>query len=194
MLRLRGRLDVAEVKPAEHAIDGDRRHFRDPAAEQHGKRRAGEKAQAGIERDLVETQNQRAGEREPRQHAAAEEGARALIQQNHDDAVGKQDQRAPHHQRAHLVEEGEIGVAVRRQHLGAVMARQEGQRKQQQVADQKPVDRLAHHHRILADIDQEQQHQLAGEQHRRAWRGDDAERQGDVEDAGEIGFEEVHHA
>ena len=142
------------------------RHFGDPATEQHGKRRAGEIAQAGIERDLVEVSTSApvsASRASMRPARKARERSYSKIM----DAVGEQDQRAPH-QRAHFVEKGEIGVAVRRQRLGAVMPRQEDQREQQQIADQKPVDRLAHHHRVLADINQEQQHQLAGEQHRRA--------------------------
>jgi hypothetical protein len=75
-----------------------------------------------------------------------------------------------------------------------MLPRQEGKREQEKIADQETVDRLAHHDRIFADIDKQQQHQLAGEQHRGSGRGDYAERQGDVDDAGQIGFEEVHHA
>ena len=74
-----------------------------------------------------------------------------------------------------------------------VVAHHGRQRQQQQVADQQAVDRLAHHHGVLPDIDQEQQHQLAGEQHRRAGRRDDSERQRDIEAAGEIGLEKMHH-
>jgi hypothetical protein len=73
-----------------------------------------------------------------------------------------------------------------------VVAHDEGEREQQHIAQQQAVDRLAHHHRVLADIQQQQQHQLAGEQHRRARRGDDAERQRDIENTGEIGLEEMH--
>ena len=75
-----------------------------------------------------------------------------------------------------------------------MLPRQESEREQEEIADQKPIDRLPHHHRVLADVDEQQQHQLAGEQHRRARRGDDAERQGDIEDAREVGFEKVHDA
>jgi hypothetical protein len=56
-------------------------------------------------------------------------------------------------------------VAVRRHAFRAVVSRQEGKREQKQIADQETVDRLPHHHRILTDIDEQQQHQLAGEQH-----------------------------
>ena len=61
------------------------------------------------------------------------------------------------------------------------------------VAEQKAVDRLPHDNRILADIEEQQHHQLAGEEHRRARRADNVERQGDVKNAGEIGLEEMHH-
>ena len=42
MLAVARKLDQAEVDRAERGVDRDRRHFRNPAAEQHGKRRAGE--------------------------------------------------------------------------------------------------------------------------------------------------------
>jgi hypothetical protein len=190
---LGGKLDPAQIDRTERGVDRDRRHFRNPAAEQHRQRRPGEKAQAAVERDLVETQYQHAGGREPKEQAASEKGARAFVEQDHQNAIDEQDQRAPHHQGAHLVEKGKIGVAVRQHAFRAVAARDEGKREQQQIADQKAVDRLAHHHRVLADIDQQQQHQLAGEQHRRARRGDDAEGERHIDDAGQIGFEKMHH-
>ena len=70
-LRLRGSSTQAQIDRAERGVDRDRRHFRNPAAEQHGQRRAGEETQARIECDLVETQDQRAGDRKPQQQAAA---------------------------------------------------------------------------------------------------------------------------
>ncbi len=109
-------------------------------------------------------------------------------------AVDEQDRGAPHHQRAHLVEEAEIGDAPGRERDEVVVAHEVSETDHQQIADQEAVDRLAHDHRVLADIDEQQQHQLAGEQHGRARRGDDPERQRDIEDAGEIGLEEMHHA
>jgi hypothetical protein len=74
-----------------------------------------------------------------------------------------------------------------------VLAHNEGKREQQDVAEQKAVDRLPHDNRILADIEEQQHHQLAGKEHRRARRADNIERQGNVENAGEIGLEEMHH-
>ena len=77
---------------------------------------------------------------------------------------------------------------------GAVHPHQRGQREQEHVADQKPVDRLPHHHCVLADINEQQQHELAAEQHSRAGRGDDAERQRNIQHARKVSFEEVHDA
>ena len=124
----------------------------------------------------------------------AEPGARTLVQQNDDDAIEEQHRRTPHHQAAHLVEKAEIGGAVGAERNSQMLAHDEGEREQEYIADQQTVDRLAHHHRVLADIEQQQQHQLAGEQHGRTRRRDDAERQRDVENAGQIGFEEMHDA
>ena len=73
------------------------------------------------------------------------------------------------------------------------MSHDESERKQQDIAEQKTVDRLPHHHRVFADIEEKQHHQLAGEQYGGARRRDDAERQRDVKYAGEIGLEEMHH-
>ena len=75
-----------------------------------------------------------------------------------------------------------------------MVPRQEGKREQKKIADQKTVDRLPHNDRVLADINEQQQHQLSGEQYRRARRGHDAEWQSDIDDAGQIGFKKVHHA
>ena len=108
-------LDPAQIDRAEDAVDRDRRHFRDPAAEQHRKRRAGEKAQARIERELIET-SAPARRSAPAAAARGRRRRRASARRaGSSDAIGEQDQRAPHHQRAHLVEKTEIGMAVRRQ-------------------------------------------------------------------------------
>jgi hypothetical protein len=48
------------------------------------------------------------------------------------------------------------------------MAHHKGEREQQDVAEQEAVDRLPHDNRILADIEEQQHHQLAGEEHRRS--------------------------
>lgn len=123
----------------------------------------------------------------------AEPRPQALVEQDHHNAVGKRDQRAPHHQRAHLVEKSEVGAAFTAERCGTMLAHQEGEREKQEIADQKAVDRLPHHHCVLADIDEKKQHQLAGEQHGRARRGNNSERQRNVEDRGEIGLEKMHH-
>ncbi len=76
----------------------------------------------------------------------------------------------------------------------AVNPHQRREREEKHVADEKTVDRLPHHHRVLADVNEQQQHELAAEQHCRAGRSNDAERQRDIHHAREVGFEEVHHA
>lgn len=186
-------LEIFQVDGGEHAVERDRAHLGGPAADQHRQSGAGEYVQSGEEHHLVESEHQRPAQEQPREHMVAEPGARALVEQDDDDAIEEQDRRSPHHQRAHLVEEAEIGGAAGHERNQRVMTHDEGEREQQHVAEQQAVDRLAHHHRVLADVEQEQHHQLAGEQHGRARRGDDAERQRDVEDAGEIGLEKVHH-
>jgi hypothetical protein len=75
-----------------------------------------------------------------------------------------------------------------------VRAHQQRHREHQHVAEQQAVDRLAHHLRILAHVEQQQQHQLAGKQHRRAGRRDHAKRQRHIEDGREIRLEEMRHA
>ena len=75
-----------------------------------------------------------------------------------------------------------------------VAAHHRGERDHQQIADQQSVDRLADDLGVFADVDQQQQHQLAGEEDGRTRRCHNAGRQRDVEDAGEIGLDEVHHA
>ena len=115
-----------------------------------------------------------------------------LVQQDDEDAVEEQDRRAqtisPPISSRKPKSAPRPGTSA-----PAVVAHQEAEREQQHIADEQAVDRLPHHHRVLADVDQQQHHQLAGEQHARAGRGDDAERQRDVEDAGEVGLEEMHH-
>ena len=189
----RGFFEHGEIDRHQAAIERDGPHLGRPPAEQHGEIGAGEKPQAGVEHELVEGHHRRGGQRDARQQGMTNHAAQPLVEQDNEDAVREQDQRPPDHQRAHLVEEAEIGEAVRGQRRRQMLAHHEGERKQQQVADQQAVDRLAHHPRILADIDQQQQHQLAGEQDGRAGRRDDAGGQGDVEGRGEIGLEEVHH-
>jgi hypothetical protein len=101
--------------------------------------------------------------------------------------------RIPDHQHAHLIEKTEIGDALGRERQQRMVPHQVGDHDHEDIADQQAVDRLAHHHRILVDIHQ-QQHQLAGEQHRRPRRGHDPERQRHIGDAGEISLEKMHHA
>jgi hypothetical protein len=185
--------EAAQIDFGHDAVERDRPHLSGPAAQQHRNAGAGHQVQAGEEHDLVEAEHRRARQHEPRQGAVAEPAAAVLVEQDDQDAVGKQDGGAPHHQRAHLVEKAEIGDPLRSERDQHMEAHRKGEREQQQVADQEAVDRLARDAGVLADIDDQKQHQLAGEQHGRARRGHDAERQRNVEDAGEIGFEKMHH-
>ncbi len=186
--------EPAQIGANQDAVERDRAHLSGPAAQQHRQRRAGEQIEPEIEAELVEAEDHRAGEHQPQQNPVGQPGARLLVDQDEQDAIDEQQRRAPHHQRAHLVEKSEIRDPVRPQRDQAVMTHQRRERDHQEVADQQAIDRLADDLGVLADIDQQQQHQLSGEQDARSRRGDDAERKLDVEDAGEIGLDEMHHA
>ena len=125
--------------------------------------------------------------------AVAEPGAGALVEQDDEDRIDEEQGRAPHHQPAGLVEEGEIGDLPRHGHR-VVQAEEQHRGHDQQVAEEQAVDRLAHDGRILADVDHQQHDQLAGEQHDRAGRDHEAAENGHVEHRGEIGLEEMHGA
>jgi hypothetical protein len=63
----------------------------------------------------------------------------------------------------------------------------------QGIAKQQAINGLPDGRRILLDVKQQEHHQLAGKQHGGTGRNH-AERQGDVEDAGKVGFEKMHDA
>ena len=132
---------------------------------------AGQHVQSGEERELVERQHHGSAQCEARKDLVSEPGPRTLVEQDDQDAVDEQNAGPPDHQHAHLIEEAEIGDAVGRERHQCVVPHQVGNHDDQDVADQEAVDRLAHDDRVLVDIDQQQQHQLAGEQHRRPRRG-----------------------
>ena len=89
-----------------------------------------------------------------------------------------------------------VGVYMRRnlQETPAfVEAQQEAEGHDEHVADQQPVNGLAHHLGVLLDVEEEDHDELAREEHGGAGR-DQPEGQLDEEDGGEVGLEEVHHA
>ena len=92
-----------------------------------------------------------------------------------------------------LVEEREVRSAARRQRNHIVLPHDGDECKQQHVAKQESVDGLAHDNRILADVEQQQHHELAGKQHGGSRRGDNSERKRDVKNAGQVRLEEMHH-
>ena len=72
-------------------------------------------------------------------------------------------------------------------------AQQQDQADRERIAQEEAVDRLPHRRRILLDVEEEKHDQLAGEQDGRAGRKQ-PDRHRDVEYAGQIGLEKMHHA
>ena len=131
---------------------------------------------------------------DPRELPPAEPVGHALVEEDEQDRVDEEEDGPPDHQAAHLVHQPEVERPVGDGGREVVEAHGEDQRHHQEIADEQPVDRLADGRRILADIDEEQHRELAGEEHDRAGRDDDAAGELQVEDRGEIGLEEVHRA
>jgi hypothetical protein len=74
-----------------------------------------------------------------------------------------------------------------------VLPQQKAERHRQEIAGEQTIDRLAHRCCVLLHIEEEDHHQLAGEQHGRSGRNH-AERQLHIKDRGKIGLDEVHDA
>ena len=188
------RLDMAEIEGGHQPEDHRRPHLGDPAAPEHGDRHAGEEVERGEEADLVEGEHQRQRQDDPRELPPAEPVGHALVEEDEQDRVDEEEDGPPDHQAAHLVHQPEVERPVGDGGREVVEAHGEDQRHHQEIADQQPVDRLADGRRILADIDEEQHRELAGEEHDRTRRDDDAAGELQVEDRGEVGLEEVHRA
>ena len=73
-----------------------------------------------------------------------------------------------------------------------MVAQENHQPDEQDIAEKEAVDRLADDSSILADIEEEEHHQLAREEDHRTRRDDDAPRKLQVKDRGEVGLEEMH--
>lgn len=178
----------------EHEAEEARRpDLGDPAAVEGQGRHAGENVQAGKEEQLVETQNDCQADEDPAWNGVRQQSAEPLIDDDEDHEVCEQQDRAPDHQQAHLVDEAQIGVVAGQARRVAVEAQDEPERDHQNIAAQQAIDRLAHHLGVFLDVEQQEEGELAREHHRGAG-GNQSEGQIDEEDRRQIGLQEMHGA
>src|SRR5215475_11602585 len=83
--------EVDEVDAGENGVERDRRHFRDPAADEDVGAGAGKHAQTGEECSMVESEHNDAGQRQSGKYPVAKPIARTLVEKDHDDAVEEED-------------------------------------------------------------------------------------------------------
>lgn len=163
------RLEPSDIGDKHDAVGKRRAHLGKPAAEENRDRRAGDEMQRGEKSSLVEREHAGDGDQDARKQRLAKITPKLFVEQDDQDGVDEEQNRAPHHQPAHLVDEADVGKPAIGKRCDLMQAQDQHEPDHQGIAEQQAVDGLPDGRRILLDVEQQEHHQLAGKQHGGTW-------------------------